>query len=381
MAPPKESDDLLASALMTLAGRSKVGKPPHPLKYYLGLGLPGSVETLSVEEIQQHARRIAIERKTADDISGVGWHVRDEKWQVQPSYKGRRLGMGNFCDAELALAIERSLLSDKSIAEGKNPRPDEWCKLGTYKQLEAARASFSTKNVQDIFNRTEAPHPPSYYKELGLPGSVETLSVKEIGKHAMRIATQKTSAESLVGVGQNGDKWYVRPTFEGRQLAIGVFAEKDFGLAIERVLLAEKAIAHGISPRPKEWVSLGTMKQLQAARASFNGLSNGGKKGKSKSAPETAPPAVAAEAPAGETVAPADAPKPLPRKRHTPAKKRKRKQVAAGGKKERAAEKEQATAASVGALLELTEQQAQSPTEGSGRAKRARGNGREGAVV
>ena len=81
--------------------------------------LPAAVETLSAQQLAEHARRIAEERPTAEGVIGVSWHKMTRKWVAQIYYKAKQIHLGIFIS--LANAIERRLLAEKAIAEGKHP--------------------------------------------------------------------------------------------------------------------------------------------------------------------------------------------------------------------------------------------------------------------
>ena len=86
-----------------------------------GQVLPAAIETFSTQQLAEHARRIAEERPTAEGVIGVYWHKASRKWAAQISYKAKPIQLGYF--VTLADAIERRLLAEMAVAEGKHPKP------------------------------------------------------------------------------------------------------------------------------------------------------------------------------------------------------------------------------------------------------------------
>ena len=76
-------------------------------------------ETLSEQQLAERARRIAEERPTAEGVKGVCWYKATRKWTAHIHYKARQIHLGFY--AFLADAIERRLLAEKALAEGRHP--------------------------------------------------------------------------------------------------------------------------------------------------------------------------------------------------------------------------------------------------------------------
>jgi hypothetical protein len=171
--------------------------------------LPASVETFSGQQLAEHARRIAEERPTAEGVKGVRWDKEKRKWVASINYKAKQIKLGYF--AALADAIERRLLGEKAVAEGKHPKPSA---------------------VGDPL----------------LPTSVETFWGQQLAERARRIAEERPTGEGVNGVCWDKEKqwWRARIWHEGKQIYLGIFAA--LADAIERRLLAEKAMAEGKHP-------------------------------------------------------------------------------------------------------------------------------------
>ena len=81
--------------------------------------LPAAIETFSTQQLAEHARRIAEERPTAEGVIGVYWQKATRKWVAKISYKAKPIFLCSH--AFLADAIERRLLAEKALAEGRHP--------------------------------------------------------------------------------------------------------------------------------------------------------------------------------------------------------------------------------------------------------------------
>ena len=84
-----------------------------------GQVLPAAIETFSTQQLAEHARRIAEERPTAEGVKGVCWLKEKRKWAAYIHYKAKRVFLCSC--ASLADAIERRLLAEKALAEGRHP--------------------------------------------------------------------------------------------------------------------------------------------------------------------------------------------------------------------------------------------------------------------
>ena len=173
--------------------------------------LPAAIETFSTQQLAERARRIAEERPTAEGVKGVYWYKATRKWGAHIHYKAKEFYLGSF--ASLADAIERRLLAEKAVAEGKHPKPPE---------------------IGDPL----------------LPAAIETFSTQQLAEHARRIAEERPTAEGVKGVywQKATRKWLVYIRYKAKQINLGHFAA--LADAIERRLLAEKAVAEGRHPTP-----------------------------------------------------------------------------------------------------------------------------------
>ena len=166
-------------------------------------------ETLSEQQLAERARRIAEERPTAEGVKGVRWQKASRKWVAQINFKAKWINLGYF--VALADAIERRLLAEKAVAEGKHPKPPE---------------------IGDPL----------------LPAAIETFSTQQLAEHARRIAEERPTAEGVNGVYwlKENQKWAAQCYYKAEQIHLGSYA--SLADAIERRLLAEKALAEGRHP-------------------------------------------------------------------------------------------------------------------------------------
>ena len=123
--------------------------------------LPAAIVTFSTQQLAEHARRIAEERPTAEGVKGVLWNKEKQWWRAQIRHEAKQVHLGIF--TALADAIERRLLAEKAVAEGKHPKPPE---------------------IRDSLP----------------PVAVETLSAQQLAEHARRIAEERPTAEGVTGI-------------------------------------------------------------------------------------------------------------------------------------------------------------------------------------
>ena len=201
--------ELQAQAAATARGEAENTVTLSPVAAYGNASLlPAAVETLSRQELAEHARRIAKERPTAKGVRGVAVNSRGEKWHVQINVKGKHFHLGDFAD--LANAIERRLLAEKAKAEGRHPKSPKAVSL--------------------------------------LPAPVETFTEQQLAEHALRIAEERPEAEGVQGVCWiNRDQRWQAVINKAKVIYLGRFTA--LAPAIESRLLAEKALAEGRDPK------------------------------------------------------------------------------------------------------------------------------------
>ena len=165
--------------------------------------------TSKAQQLAEHARRIAEERPTAESVKGVCWHKQKQKWIAQINFKAKPIQLGYF--VTLADAIERRLLAEMAVAEGKHPKPPE---------------------IGDPL----------------LPAAIETFSTQQLAEHARRIAEERPTAEGVKGVCwlKEKRKWAAYIHYKAKRVFLCSCA--SLADAIERRLLAENALAEGRHP-------------------------------------------------------------------------------------------------------------------------------------
>ena len=98
--------------------------------------LPAPVERYSAEQLRRHAEQIAEERPNGEGVSGVSKGAQST-WLVQIKWAGKGIHVGYF--HALADAVERRLLAEKAVAQGKHPVPLCGGGYSSMQQLEHAR--------------------------------------------------------------------------------------------------------------------------------------------------------------------------------------------------------------------------------------------------